>query len=85
MTKRTAKSGTISPKAGALANTTNAAGPASSVKANMENGVAKNNGQNSQTLPQTGENESKVAIAVAGLLAAGIGLFALAIDRKRSK
>ena len=83
MTKRTTKSGTISPKAGALANTT--AGPATSAKANMENGIAKNNSQNSQTLPQTGENESKVAFAVAGLLAAGIGLFALAIDRKRSK
>ena len=83
MTKRTTKSGTISPKAVALANTT--AGPATSAKANMENGIAKNNSQNSQTLPQTGENESKVAFAVAGLLAAGIGLFALAIDRKRSK
>lgn len=83
MTKRTTKSGTISPKAGALANTT--AGPATSAKANMENSIAKNNSQNSQTLPQTGENESKVAFAVAGLLAAGIGLFALAIDRKRSK
>ena len=83
MTKRTTKSGTISPKAGALANTT--AGLATSAKANMENGIAKNNSQNSQTLPQTGENESKVAFAVAGLLAAGIGLFALAIDRKRSK
>ncbi|WP_438450751.1 LPXTG cell wall anchor domain-containing protein [Lactobacillus kitasatonis] len=47
--------------------------------------MAKNNSQNSQTLPQTGENESKVAFAVVGLLAAGIGLFALAIDRKRSK
>lgn len=83
MTKRTTKSGTISPKAVALANTT--AGPATSAKANMENGIAKNNSQNSQTLPQTGENESKVVFAVAGLLAAGIGLFALAIDRKRSK
>ena len=83
MTKRTTKSGTISPKAVALANTT--AGPATSAKANMENSIAKNNSQNSQTLPQTGENESKVAFAVAGLLAAGIGLFALAIDRKRSK
>ena len=83
MTKRTTKSGTISPKAVALANTT--AGPATSAKANMENGIAKNNSQNSQTLPQTGENESKVAFTVAGLLAAGIGLFALAIDRKRSK
>ena len=78
MTKRTTKSGTISPKAVALANTT--AGPATSA-----NGIAKNNSQNSQTLPQTGENESKVAFTVAGLLAAGIGLFALAIDRKRSK
>lgn len=83
MTKRTTKSGTISPKAVALANTT--AGPATSAKANMENGIAKNNSQNSQTLPQTGENESKVAFTVAGLLAAGIGLLALAIDRKRSK
>ena len=83
MTKRTTKSGTISPKAVALANTT--AGLATSAKANMENGIAKNNSQNSQTLPQTGENESKVVFAVAGLLAAGIGLFALAIDRKRSK
>ena len=83
ITKRTTKSGTISPKAVALANTT--AGPATSAKANMENGIAKNNSQNSQTLPQTGENESKVAFTVAGLLAAGIGLFALAIDRKRSK
>ena len=83
ITKRTTKSGTISPKAVALANTT--AGPATSAKANMENGIAKNNSQNSQTLPQTGENESKVVFAVAGLLAAGIGLFALAIDRKRSK
>ena len=81
MTKRTTKSGTISPKAGALANTT--AGPATSAKANMENGIAKNNSQNSQTLPQTGENESKVAFAVAGLLAAALGIFGIAINRKK--
>ena len=79
--KRTTKSGTISPKAGALANTT--AGPATSAKANMENGIAKNNSQNSQTLPQTGENESKVAFAVAGLLAAALGIFGIAINRKK--
>ena len=81
MTKRTTKSGTISPKAGALANTT--AGPATSAKANMENGIAKNNSQNSQTLPQTGENESKVAFAVAGLLAAALGIFGIAINHKK--
>ena len=81
MTKRTTKSGTISPKAGALANTT--AGLATSAKANMENGIAKNNSQNSQTLPQTGENESKVAFAVAGLLAAALGIFGIAINRKK--
>ena len=81
MTKRTTKSGTISPKAGALANTT--AGPATSAKANMENGIAKNNSQNSQTLPQTGENESKVAFAVAGLLAAALGILGIAINRKK--
>ena len=81
MTKRTTKSGTISPKAVALANTT--AGPATSAKANMENGIAKNNSQNSQTLPQTGENESKVAFAVAGLLAAALGIFGIAINRKK--
>ena len=46
--KRTTKSGTISPKAVALANTT--AGLATSAKANMENGIAKNNSQNSQTV-----------------------------------
>ena len=80
-TKRTTKSGTISPKAVALANTT--AGPATSAKANMENGIAKNNSQNSQTLPQTGENESKVAFAVAGLLAAALGIFGIAINRKK--
>ena len=79
--KRTTKSGTISPKAVALANTT--AGPATSAKANMENGIAKNNSQNSQTLPQTGENESKVAFAVAGLLAAALGIFGIAINRKK--
>ena len=81
MTKRTTKSGTISPKAVALANTT--AGLATSAKANMENGIAKNNSQNSQTLPQTGENESKVAFAVAGLLAAALGIFGIAINRKK--
>src|SRR5699024_5215943 len=81
MTKRTTKSGTIGPKAVALANTT--AGPATSAKANMENGIAKNNSQNSQTLPQTGENESKVAFAVAGLLAAALGIFGIAINRKK--
>ena len=81
MTKRTTKSGTISPKAVALANTT--AGPATSAKANMENGIAKNNSQNSQTLPQTGENESKVAFTVAGLLAAALGIFGIAINRKK--
>ncbi|MBL1072214.1 mucin-binding protein [Lactobacillus kitasatonis] len=81
MTKRTTKSGTISPKAVALANTT--AGPATSAKANMENGIAKNNSQNSQTLPQTGENESKVAFAVAGLLAAALGILGIAINRKK--
>ena len=81
MTKRTTKSGTISPKAVALANTT--AGLATSAKANMENGIAKNNSQNSQTLPQTGENESKVAFAVAGLLAAAWGIFGIAINRKK--
>ena len=81
MTKRTTKSGTISPKAVALANTT--AGPATSAKANMENGIAKNNSQNSQTLPQTGENESKVAFAVAGLLAAALGIFGIAINHKK--
>ena len=79
--KRTTKSGTISPKAVALANTT--AGLATSAKANMENGIAKNNSQNSQTLPQTGENESKVAFAVAGLLAAALGIFGIAINRKK--
>ncbi|CCI87437.1 mucin-binding protein [Lactobacillus gigeriorum] len=79
--KRTTKSGTISPKAGALANTT--AGLATSAKANMENGIAKNNSQNSQTLPQTGENESKVAFAVAGLLAVALGIFGIAINRKK--
>ena len=81
MTKRTTKSGTISPKAVALANTT--AGLATSAKANMENGIAKNNSQNSQTLPQTGENESKVAFAVAGLLAAALGIFGIAINHKK--
>ena len=81
MTKRTTKSGTISPKAVALANTT--AGLATSAKANMENGIAKNNSQNSQTLPQTGENESKVAFAVAGLLAAALGILGIAINRKK--
>ena len=81
MTKRTTKSGTISPKAVALANTT--AGLATSAKANMGNGIAKNNSQNSQTLPQTGENESKVAFAVAGLLAAALGIFGIAINRKK--
>ena len=79
--KRTTKSGTISPKAVALANTT--AGLATSAKANMENGIAKNNSQNSQTLPQTGENESKVAFAVAGLLAAALGIFGIAINHKK--
>lgn len=79
--KRTTKSGTISPKAGALANTT--AGLATSAKANMENGIAKNNSQNSQTLPQTGENKSKVAFAVAGLLAVALGIFGIAINRKK--
>ena len=79
--KRTTKSGTISPKAVALANTT--AGLATSAKANMGNGIAKNNSQNSQTLPQTGENESKVAFAVAGLLAAALGIFGIAINRKK--
>ena len=49
----------------------------------MENGIAKNNSQNSQTLPQTGENESKVAFAVAGLLAAALGIFGIAINRKK--
>ncbi|MDK6377050.1 mucin-binding protein [Lactobacillus crispatus] len=81
MTKRTTKSGTISPKAVALANTT--AGLATSAKANMGNGIAKNNSQNSQTLPQTGENESKVAFAVAGLLAAALGIFGIAINHKK--
>ena len=81
MTKRTTKSGTISPKAVALANTT--AGLATSAKANMGNGIAKNNSQNSQTLPQTGENESKVAFAVAGLLAAALGILGIAINHKK--
>ena len=79
--KRTTKSGTISSKAGALANTT--AGLATSAKANMENGIAKNNSQKSQTLPQTGENESKVAFAVAGLLAAALGILGIAINHKK--
>ncbi|WP_229265828.1 mucin-binding protein [Lactobacillus crispatus] len=81
---RTNRTDDISPKANVMNMTkrTTKSGTISP-KANMENGIAKNNSQNSQTLPQTGENESKVAFAVAGLLAAALGIFGIAINRKK--